>query len=330
MTEESYYEHVKRYIEISKTPIEKIYLPPQELQSDVSMQIYKYFSDAIEENNSKYKLNNPFFILTTNKEVNAHAISSKKYQTILLTKYTLDTVIGKLSSFTLPTQTQLTSDISSRWQNINNKILIDFSTFTVYHEIAHLLQARYSSEYNQSLSSLAEIYHNSEYTEIKHIKELDADIFATTALFNYQRMYLDQLKNDRGYSETLLQSLITILFISLTLFFFIITDKKLGFYLKEYHHPHPLLRLNYCTNVVRSIYSKIESVLPKVDFDEVLVQTFSSVSKILGYNSPNELYASINLTEKNAASMDAYSGEIFYKATQTPNLTLNNFLRGKY
>lgn len=111
--------------------------------------------------------------------------------------------------------------------------------FTFYHEMAHLIQKSGLLENMLFEHSDKE----SDYSELNHLLELDADQFSSLCIGAHVLQYV---KNNFGKELTNEQLEKTLILICSSALFYILSfsTNKLDIYYKENTHPHPVIRIS--------------------------------------------------------------------------------------
>ncbi|MDY3364425.1 hypothetical protein PG623_10510 [Riemerella anatipestifer] len=128
-------------------------------------------------------------------------------------------------------------------RNLDNKISgLGYqiaTSFTYYHELAHLFQFE---KKNESLALYENVTISSKYSLIKHYLEINADSFASIALTSHISQYLE-----KSYGENLNQEITEDIFkiLGACLLNHIVNfyPDISSIYLREHSHPHPYLRI---------------------------------------------------------------------------------------
>ena len=111
--------------------------------------------------------------------------------------------------------------------------------FTIYHEIAHLIQK--SKYLNSALYEFAAAEADFDYC--RHLYELDADLFAALNIGSHILQYAKGTFGDGLKNEHVEKLIVIICSSSLFYFLFFQSDVK-GMYYEEKTHPHPVIRVS--------------------------------------------------------------------------------------
>lgn len=154
--------------------------------------------------------------------------------------------------------------------------------FTFYHEMAHLIQ---KSNFLQN--SLYEHLDNTEqFSERKHLLELDADEFSSISIGAQILQYAETTFGE-NITETHLKKLLLIACSSAFLYLLTFRSNRMKIYYEEMSHPHPIIRMTwiiftiagYC---IRSLQAKgieinittKEIINDTLDFSEGVAEHF--------------------------------------------------------
>lgn len=168
--------------------------------------------------------------------------------------------------------------------------------FSYYHELAHLIQFKNLSEFEQFENSIDE-----DFDLIKNINELDADLNGVGQMFYHIVDYFEDIENNAN-SKVLIENLISISLSSLLISRLLIenfdhnsTLQKI--YFKEKTHPHSLIRVVY---MLDHLLINIKPNLPNisVDIDSILDNSFTLTKIYFQNNSLSVLAEMYNENSK--------------------------------
>lgn len=282
---------------------------------------------CIEEANlvrKKFELNLCFGIRFYD-EINASA-SIENGNTILFNHKLineLENVISKTIKLYLQDSFTKISNIPIKEKELFSMYTKLCATYLFYHELAHIFQLNKAK--NISQFSFTERYeYNSNFDIKNHIYEIDADLFGisfSTAFFlgyPFQNKYLN---------NPAIQFHLLALFIGLMGSFFITFSNKSikDIYLKEYSHPHQIVRIYSCIEQIMftfSNYVKYSSDLgPNSSFSKsIILRAYS----ILDFQHSNSILKYSEIVEKNITKIDSYTDEIETLNENYPELTRHN------
>lgn len=293
---------------------------------------YEYFEHKFQalfaEKANQFRLNDCYFYLKNDITCNAFARSIRGYNIIGITNgYAIqmsyffdDKYFSTIVAIGLTNELNISDAYYDLYnaENFNyNKFMLDCSIqYTFGHEFQHILQLNSSKietnyKFNENLDlSIFEIK--------KHLWEFDADRFASFEVLKYIFQINRELKikSDNIFKCMLFLGLGS-LFITKCLFFFNLVNSKLPvrrqeFYIKNYSHPHPLVRL---FNVIDYFYDNIKILFPNLDINkQELLNNGLSVLKIyLNSFAPNHTYMKDLFDDLDAHLVDinAYNEELY-------------------
>ncbi len=113
------------------------------------------------------------------------------------------------------------------------------TSFTYYHELAHLFQFE---KKNENLELFENSSTSSQYSLIKHYLEINADSFATIVLTSHISQYLEKSYGDI-LNQEIIENIFKILGACLLNHIVNFYDDISSIYLREHSHPHPYLRI---------------------------------------------------------------------------------------
>lgn len=256
----------------------------------------------------QYKLKDCHFYLKNDRSYNAFASCKKGYNLIGITNGYVqiqDIFDVKKTSDFLFIALKNEMDISEAYANLWMEDLFNVHTFmvdcsiqfTFGHEFQHILQ--FNSSKIKKEQSCHENLVLSKFDILHHVREYDADRFASFEVLKYVFQFKNTLRNKSGNVYKCLLFLgLGSLFITKLLFYFGITNfnqtiRKQAFYTKAYSHPHPFVRI---INIIDYYLEQIEQFHPdlKMSKQELLNNSLGIVGIYLntilpGKNAPAEL-----------------------------------------
>lgn len=214
--------------------------------------ILRIFAEFVVEkttqDNNENKFDNFDFFLLNNDKPNAFACSYNGKSIIGIHTSLLENIEQRINSRinTLPELSQkiLNGYINSGHSVPINIIMYQFAAlFIYYHELAHLIQFKNEGVNKAKLERYN--FHIGNYFDIiLHVIELDADYFATYQLFvhiiNYWNNLPMEFRNDNS-----LESILTAVTSSLFVLFNELSGGWKEWYLYDYSHPNPVVRVSY-------------------------------------------------------------------------------------
>lgn len=116
--------------------------------------------------------------------------------------------------------------------------------FTVYHEIAHLIQ---NSSYLES--HLDEYPKTNDYNNRRHLLEIDADEFSSLCLGTHINQYAEKLFG-ASLNQDILEGIIIFCLVPIFLYLSSFAGSKEQMYFYERSHPHPIIRVMLVTMTI--------------------------------------------------------------------------------
>jgi hypothetical protein len=118
--------------------------------------------------------------------------------------------------------------------------------FTLYHEMAHLVQ---NSKYlSNGLTESPQT--NGLYDETKHLLELDADQFSSLYVAAHIQLYLNEIDDSLKKNPELEEHVLAISIAALMLHLLSFSSASEELYYKERSHPHASIRLSNIANTI--------------------------------------------------------------------------------
>ena len=127
--------------------------------------------------------------------------------------------------------------------------------FVFYHELGHLVQSFRPS----MLSNYTDEVNTDEYEEMKHVSEIDADLYAANMVVSHILCIANRDKGIRLVDARYYENLCIAIISSFTLFRNLTIGNVNDFYLKERSHPHTAVRVfNVYHTILDSLSQNIE------------------------------------------------------------------------
>lgn len=116
--------------------------------------------------------------------------------------------------------------------------------FTVYHELAHLIQ---KSTYLES--HLDEVPKANDYSDRRHLLEIDADEFSSLCLGTHILQYAEKLF-PTTLNQEILEGLLIFCLVPVFIYMISFGGGKEDIYFREKSHPHPIIRVMLVTMTI--------------------------------------------------------------------------------
>jgi hypothetical protein len=149
--------------------------------------------------------------------------------------------------------------------------------FTVYHELAHLIQ---KSPYLESY--LDEVPKPNAYSDGRHLLEIDADEYSSLCLGTHILQYAEKLFPTSLNTE-ILEGLLVLCLVPVFIYMTSFGGGKGEIYFKEKSHPHPIIRVMLVTMTICHYINQSLEVDGKefsVDYNRVLNRTLQVAHEI--------------------------------------------------
>lgn len=204
--------------------------------------IYDFYSDTL-SNFSVYGFAPVLIYFNNRRNQNAFACKRGKYSIV---SFNCGTIIHLIQTFNTIKFASKKSNLDSLLDSDVNKLMYQLCLhFTLYHEMAHLIQK--STYLSKGLKELHEADEN--YEELRHLLELDADQFSSLCLGSHICDYLERIDPLNQNSE-LEEHVLTIAIAALMVYILSFNSANEKIYYKKHHHPHPSIRLSLIAQTV--------------------------------------------------------------------------------
>lgn len=247
--------------------------------------VYSYFDnkfkDMFDEYSNLFNIKNNFFYIQNNDQCNAFAkkcnsrniIAITNGYPILMNDKLKKIIFDKFILLRFINDMDILDAFCDLQENANlqfDKFVLDCSIqFTFSHEFQHILQMNYGVKD----ILFQENFELHEFDLKRHIWEFDADRMASHEVLKLVYSYFRKLKSQNdGKLKCLLILGCTSMLLTKCLFYFGIMNQvgpnykimKRDFYLKQYSHPHPLVRT---FNILEFYYDSMINDFPKLNMD---------------------------------------------------------------
>lgn len=228
---------------LDNTPLKEDYIFEYENSpyADEFDNIFSFYQENLERN-AKYGIQPSIVFFNSNLSINAWA---SKHNDIYIISFNMGLVVSLIQSFREKVDL-LTEE--------NNKEFFDFEKyldnpisilmhqnsvhFTFYHEMGHLIQKSDLLE-----NRLYEHLDNSgEYSEIRHLLELDADEFSALSIGAHILQYAEKMFG-ANITKSQFENLIVISCSSVFLYLLSFKSYQREMYYEKFTHPHPIVRI---------------------------------------------------------------------------------------
>ena len=157
--------------------------------------------------------------------------------------------------------------------------------FTVYHELAHLIQKSPFLE-----SHLEEVPKKNAYSDRRHLLEIDADEFSSLCLGTHIHQYAEKLF-PLTLNQEILEGILTFCLVPIFIYMTSFEGGDGEMYFKERSHPHPIIRVMLATMTICDYINQSLDVKGKeysVNYPRVLNRTLQVAGEMEQnvFNSP--------------------------------------------
>ena len=245
-----YENHIKSLIQ--NTPIKQadiFYFDGIPLEDEFKS-AFKFYHETLQ--NSQLGGINSYIYFNNNFSSNAKAVRHNDYFMMSFSYQVIPQLVHKLKN-----NGNLLKDIKEFEYLSNfplNELLFHFTLhYTFYHELGHLIQKSDLLE-----EGLHESYdRNSQYSEKRHVLELDADEYSAINLAAHISHFV---RSEFGENIRTVDLENFLVLFSSTILFHLLSFKTFesSLYFKEHSHPHPIIRL---TEIISVIISHTTSTL---------------------------------------------------------------------
>lgn len=205
-------------------------------------QVFDFYSTTL-KNFSDYGFDPAFIYFNQRRSKNAFACKRNQYSIVSFNSGLIVHLLDTFDNTSFVTTNQTLDALLGI--EVNTLMYQSCLHFTLYHEMAHLIQkSRYLvkglNELNQATNA---------YDEERHLLELDADQFSSLCVGSHVSDYLDRIDPSKQTPE-LEDHVLTITIAALMVYVlsFYSSDEEL--YFREHHHPHPSIRLSNISQTV--------------------------------------------------------------------------------
>ena len=216
--------------------------------------IFSFYQEVLIRN-SKFGIKPSILFFNADRNINAKAVKNGKH---FIISFNAGTVVGLIQMFREYEDIILNENqqiFESSLDNPINELMYQFAVhYTFYHEMAHLIQKSTFLELgmDENLTS------NHDFSELRHLLELDADEYSAISLGAHIIQYADNLFGATVTKDEI-EELIVIGCSAILLYLLSFKTNRLDIYYEEHSHPHPIIRLNwiifaiisYCENAYR-------------------------------------------------------------------------------
>ncbi|WP_159477985.1 hypothetical protein [Dyadobacter sp. 3J3] len=211
------------------------------------------------------------------------------------------------------------------------------STYLYFHELGHVIQAEGDVDLDVSNSDNTSNNHVNPYDERSHMRELDADQFATRMICLYMLNYFDNGLDDELRTPHRMAELTAFTLLGISVLFHVLSNNLTRpFHLTKGSHPHHSIRIKNSLEIFNDIFKKN---LIEVDEDRLLdlyarvyVRVFKSASSFVNHlfqpepimivNDLGETVAAPISPQVRAKEIEDYLVLLFERTLTDPNSLL--------
>lgn len=194
------------------------------------------------------------------------------------------------------------------------------TTFTYYHEKAHLLQKSaeiHSFEEEYKVNSANEIY-----SQLHHTLELDADLYAAFFCAMHILGYWDDLPEESKTEKSLLL-LSSCAVASIFSYWLLLLGNNNEIYYKASDHPHPVIRITYLvTSIAETLKSNYDNYL-NINVNEVVQKSIILSDAFFRIKGKNNVEEYMQMFIQESSNIKNYINELLEFANDQANLTMH-------
>lgn len=230
-----------------------------------------------------------FELFLTNKDiVNAFACSKQQNKIIIINLGLLD-VLEKGVKECCQNLDERIKEIFAKDNTLPNaeSLVFRFITFFVFfHELGHLIQFKNGSSEVEQKEEKYNLTNSNSYSELAHLMEIDADLFAAQNLANFIIHSWLQLPSELKSTLTI-DTLIALGTASIFLLLFELNDRSWpDMYFFSFCHPHPTIRISYIVDLMNKHVANYFQT-NEGNYDSQLVKTFEMASTLINTETKN-------------------------------------------
>lgn len=264
--------------------------------------VFKFYQENLKKN-VKYGITPALIFFNTNLSINAWAGKNKGYYII---SFNMGTIVRLIQLFIEKLEVFYSdedqfSDFEKLLDNPVNVLMYQNAIhFTFYHEMAHLVQQ--SELLNDKIYEKCNEADN--YSEIKHILELDADEFSALSIGGHILRYAETTFGDKINSSQF-EGLVIISCSSIFLYLSLFQTSKRDIYYDESTHPHPTIRILWIIFTIVSYCShslKAKGIQIELDKESIIDNTFLICERVGGIVYENNHFINFKNTLKKERS----------------------------
>ena len=286
MTRLDYNDYVEDLIKNTEVQGNEVFQYSETPMEHICDELFQFFQNNLDLKFPEYSITPAKFFFNSGRTVNGWAWNNSsqyiiciyigaihKFKTLLLDK---ECVFGTGASYREYKEIEPFLD-----STLNRLLFQSCCLFIYYHEIGHLIQ--FSDEVVEKLYE--DPVTKTSYTELKHVREIDADMFSAIRLSRHIAQYWRKLPSDHQTLRNL-ELLISLVCTGASAFKLHNIEFSGDLYFKEKTHPHSLIRtfliidtiVNYSKshnqefegikldleNLVRTCLLLIDELIPKI------------------------------------------------------------------
>jgi len=226
--------------------------------------------------------------LTDKGTVDAFACSQQQHKIIVINLGLLN-VLEKGVKECCQNLDETIKEILAKDNKMSNaeSLVFRFITFFVFfHELGHLIQYKNSSNEIGQKKEKYNLTNSNSYSELMHLMEIDADLFAAQNLANFIIHSWQQLPSELK-STLAIDTMIALGTASIFLLFFELNDRVWpDMYFFSFCHPHPTIRISYIVDLMnKHVANHFQSA--ESNHEPQLVKTFEMASALINTEEKN-------------------------------------------
>ena len=311
MNFKDYFNHISKNTKIEESDIFNFVDTPLELACTTIIEGYNRILNVVE---STWGIGRCICFISNKTTVNARAILNDEYGGIIEIHKGLVLQWQQyfLKNDKLNSDPYIKSRLGYLKSNYNYEIGIELfkaaSMYTLYHEVAHIIQARTIKEKGLVFD---EEYEYGKIAPMKHILEIDADIFSSLTVSDHIIWNiinnLDLSKEDEQFIGDLISLNAASIFLTILSFASSVDE----LYFNKHSHPHPTLRnaittSQFFTQLLE--FTRNKNFDLEIDEEQIVEGIFNIVSHI--FESKDKIEAIKLINSKNKIDIEKYYEEI--------------------
>lgn len=227
-------------------------------------ELFHYFQKSFYKDFSSMGIEPAFFYYNNNRDINGYATRMHDCYIVCFHIGAVHEIWNKIGDLDLTPYHKNDSSILEVLWSLNpkgtNKLIYSSAMmYFFYHEVGHLVQLKSEGD-NRNLLEKENI---NIYTKEKHLREIDADMFAAIQL---SRQILNRLDKSQATDVRIIYTLFGIYLSGPVLFnLFLLSMRE--FYTTDHSHPHPFVRM-LC--IINSMIIVMHQKYPDINIDDFI------------------------------------------------------------